>query len=126
MDKDFFKWLVTKNGTEAQAKKTLEELNELSDVIIKSLTKPNDEEFNGVKLREKVVTEMAHVLMTFESLKIIFDIDEAELEKEILLKMKLIGWNESNKNVSKNIVSNEDKVNENVAKEKFEGQDDFA
>ena len=67
---------------------------------------------------------MSHVIMTFESLKIVFNISEEDIEREILLKIKLLNWNEGNKVAKdKNVVSK----NDDVAKDKnFEDQSDFA
>jgi hypothetical protein len=119
---DFYSKLVRKNGSRVQINKCTEELVELLDVLIKSQTKPG--ELSIEKLKEKVVTEMSHVLMTFESLKIVFNISEEDIEKEIELKKKLLNWNEGDKIAKdKNVVSK----NENIAKDKkFDGQDDFA
>lgn len=118
---DFYSKLVNKNGAKVQINKCTEELVELLEVLIKSQTKPND--LSIEKLREKVITEMSHVIMTFESLKIVFNISEEDIEKEILLKIKLLNWNEGNKVAKdKNVVSKND-----VAKDKnFEDQSDFA
>lgn len=119
---DFYSKLVNKNGAKVQINKCTEELVELLEVLIKSQTKPND--LSIEKLREKVITEMSHVIMTFESLKIVFNISEEDIEKEILLKIKLLNWNEGNKVAKdKNVVSK----NDDVAKDKnFEDQSDFA
>ena len=119
---DFYSKLVNKNGAKVQINKCTEELVELLEVLIKSQTKPNDLPIE--KLREKVITEMSHVIMTFESLKIVFNISEEDIEKEILLKIKLLNWNEGNKVAKdKNVVSK----NDDVAKDKnFEDQSDFA
>ena len=80
---DFYSKLVNKNGAKVQIDKCTEELVELLEVLIKSQTKPND--LSIEKLREKVITEMSHVIMTFESLKIVFNISEEDIEREILL-----------------------------------------
>jgi len=119
---DFYSKLVNKNGAKVQIDKCTEELVELLEVLIKSQTKPND--LSIEKLREKVITEMSHVIMTFESLKIVFNISEEDIEREILLKIKLLNWNEGNKVAKdKNVVSK----NDDVAKDKnFEDQSDFA
>ena len=119
---DFYSKLVNKNGAKVQIEKCTEELVELLEVLIKSQTKPND--LSIEKLREKVITEMSHVIMTFESLKIVFNISEEDIEREILLKIKLLNWNEGNKVAKdKNVVSK----NDDVAKDKnFEDQSDFA
>ena len=119
---DFYSKLVRKNGAKVQIDKCTEELVELLDVLIKSQTKPG--ELSIEKLRERVVTEISHVLMTFESLKIVFNISKEDIEKEILLKIKLLNWNECDKVAKdKNVVSK----NDDVAKDKnFEDQSDFA
>jgi hypothetical protein len=117
---DFYSRLVNKNGAKVQIDKCTEELVELLEVLIKSQTK-NDLPIE--KLREKVITEMSHVLMTFESLKIVFNISEEDIEKEILLKIKLLNWDEVKVAKDKNVVSK----NDDVAKDKnFEDQSDFA
>lgn len=117
---DFYSKLVNKNGAKVQINKCTEELVELLEVLIKSQTKPND--LSIEKLREKVITEMSHVIMTFESLKIVFNISEEDIEKEILLKIKLLNWDEVKVAKDKNVVSKND-----VAKDKnFEDQSDFA
>jgi hypothetical protein len=118
---DFYSRLVNKNGAKVQIDKCTEELVELLEVLIKSQTKPNDLPIE--KLRERVITEMSHVLMTFESLKIVFNISEEDIEKEILLKIKLLNWDEVKVAKDKNVVSK----NDDVAKDKnFEDQSDFA
>jgi len=118
---DFYSKLVNKNGAKVQIDKCTEELVELLEVLIKSQTKPND--LSIEKLRERVITEMSHTLMTFESLKIVFNISEEDIEKEILLKIKLLNWDEVKVAKDKNVVSK----NDDVAKDKnFEDQSDFA
>ena len=110
-DKSFYEKLIKNNGVSTQMMKALEEITELSEVIVKHYTKP--EEFSGDNLRELIVKEMSHCLMTFESLKVIFNISKDEIEKEINLKKKLIGWNNKS-------------GNDDVANKNFEDQEDFA
>jgi len=85
---EFYKKLVEYKGVETQIIKSIEEMAELTQVLCFTSTKL--EQYTDKQLREKVIEEMAHVLMTFESLKVIFKIDNESIKKEIKLKEKLI------------------------------------
>lgn len=99
LSKEFYKKLVNQNGKDMQMLKTLEEMNELSNVIIESFTKKDINIDNKDKiLRDKIVEEMSHVLMTFKSLEAIFNISDDEIEEHIEFKKKLIKWRNENTN----------------------------
>ena len=85
-DREFYKKLVELMGNEIQKKKCLEELIELSQVIIQDINK----DLNKIFIRNKVVEEMSHVLMTFQSLKEVYNINDKDLLFEINYKKGLL------------------------------------
>jgi len=85
-DKEFYKKLVGLMGNEIQKKKCLEELIELSQVIIQDINK----DLNKIFIRNKVIEEMSHVLMTFQSLKEVYNINDKDLLFEINYKKDLL------------------------------------
>jgi len=82
----FYQNLVNFFGDEYQIKKSIEELLELSLNLTMIISKNLDNN----KERIGIIEEMAHVLMVFESLKIVFDIKENELIKEIESKKEIL------------------------------------
>jgi hypothetical protein len=85
-DREFYKKLVELMGNEIQKKKCLEELIELSQVIIQDINK----DLNKIFIRNKVIEEMSHVLMTFQSLKEVYNINDKDLLFEINYKKDLL------------------------------------
>jgi hypothetical protein len=85
-DREFYKKLVKLMGTNIQKKKCLEELIELSQVIIQDINK----DLNKIFIRNKVIEEMSHVLMTFQSLKEVYNINDKDLLFEINYKKDLL------------------------------------
>jgi len=85
-DREFYKKLVELMGTNIQKKKCLEELIELSQVIIQDINK----DLNKIFIRNKVIEEMSHVLMTFQSLKEVYNINDKDLLFEINYKKDLL------------------------------------
>lgn len=85
-DREFYKKLVKLMGNEIQKKKCLEELIELSQVIIQDINK----DLNKIFIRNKVIEEMSHVLMTFQSLKEVYNINDKDLLFEINYKKDLL------------------------------------
>lgn len=83
----FYDNLIGFFGNEYQIKKSLEEISELMILLTKSLTKT---EIDPKLLQKEITTEMAHVLMTFESLKIAFKINENDLKNEIKFKKNIL------------------------------------
>jgi hypothetical protein len=85
-DREFYKKLVELMGNEIQKKKCLEELIELSQVIIQDINKDLDKTY----IRKKITEEMSHVLMTFQSLKEVYNINDKDLLFEINYKKGLL------------------------------------
>jgi len=82
----FYQNIVNFFGNEHQIKKSIEELLELSLNLTMIISKNLDNN----KERIGIIEEMAHVLMVFESLKIVFNIKENELNKEIESKKEIL------------------------------------
>lgn len=85
-DREFYKKLVEIMGNEIQKKKCLEELIELSHVIIQDINK----NLSKLIIRDKVIEEMSHVLMTFQSLKEVYNINDKDLKFEINYKKNIL------------------------------------
>lgn len=84
MNKEFYKKLVNKFGNDGQILKCVEELSELIEPLVHVLTR---KEFNNQNYeRANIIIEMCDVLMTFESLKIIYSISEEEIQNYIKYK----------------------------------------
>lgn len=80
----FCRKAVDKFGKNTQSLKVIEELLELQTVLIWDI---GSKEKNRLFIREKVIEEMSDILMTFESLKIIYDISDQELRDQISWKI---------------------------------------
>lgn len=79
---NFYERLLNKFGGSKQILKTIEEMNELTQVLLWEL---NNKDKNK-NIREKVLEEMSDVLMTFESLKLIYNISDKEIQDQINFK----------------------------------------
>lgn len=84
MNNEFYKELVSKFGNKNQLLKVVEECSELMQPLLQIITrkKENNKNFK----REIIIEEMCDVLMTFESLKIIYNISNEEIENYIKFK----------------------------------------
>jgi len=84
-----YKKLVKQVGKEDQIKKSMEELIELLELLIKTQTKVVY--FPQKILENLVMQEIAHVYMVLRSLRIVFNINDKDIIKEIKHKeIKLI------------------------------------
>ena len=79
-DREKLKKIIHHYGAHPQISKAVEELIELSEVLIKDMNK-GDLDRNGL------YEEMADVLIMVEQLKIIYNIDTAALQKMIDMKI---------------------------------------
>ena len=75
-DREKLKKIIQRNGAYPQVSKAVEELIELSEVLIKDMNK-------GDLDKDGLYEEMADVLIMVEQLKIIYNIDTAALQKMI-------------------------------------------
>lgn len=80
---NFYERLLNKFGGSKQILKCIEEMNELTQVLLWEL---NDKGKQPKFIREKVIEEMSDVLMTFESLKLIYNISDKEIQDQINFK----------------------------------------
>lgn len=87
MNKDFYKKLVDRFGNHHQILKTIEELHELTSVLLHVLT--SNEYNNKNYQRGNIVEEMCDILMTFESIKKIYGISDNEISNYINYKEKV-------------------------------------
>jgi uncharacterized protein YehS (DUF1456 family) len=76
-----YKKLVEQVGKEGQIKKSMEELIELLELLIKTQTKVVY--FPQKILENLVMQEIAHVYMVIRSLRIVFNIKDEDIIKEI-------------------------------------------
>jgi uncharacterized protein YehS (DUF1456 family) len=76
-----YKKLVEQVGKEGQIKKSMEELIELLELLIKTQTK--EVYFPQKILENLVMKEIAHVYMVLRSLRIVFNIKDEDIIKEI-------------------------------------------
>ena len=76
-----YKKLVEQVGKEGQIKKSMEELIELLELLIKTQTK--EVYFPQKILKNLVMQEIAHVYMVIRSLRIVFNIEDKDIIKEI-------------------------------------------
>jgi uncharacterized protein YehS (DUF1456 family) len=84
-----YKKLVEQVGKEGQIKKSMEEFIELLELLIKTQTK--EVYFPQKILENLVMQEIAHVYMVIRSLRIVFNIKDEDIIKEIKHKeIKLI------------------------------------
>jgi len=84
-----YKKLVEQVGKEGQIKKSMEELIELLELLIKTQTK--EVYFPQKILENLVMQEIAHVYMVLRSLRIVFNVEDKDIIKEIKHKeIKLI------------------------------------
>lgn len=84
MNNEFYKELVSKFGNKNQLLKVVEECSELMQPLLQIITRKKEDDKNFK--REIIVEEMCDVLMTFESLKIIYNISNEEIENYIKFK----------------------------------------
>jgi len=76
-----YKKLVEQVGKEGQIKKSMEELIELLELLIKTQTK--EVYFPQKILENLVMQEIAHVYMVLRSLRIVFNVEDKDIIKEI-------------------------------------------
>lgn len=76
-----YKKLVEQVGKEDQIKKSMEELIELLELLIKTQTK--EVYFPQKILENLIMQEIAHVYMVLRSLRIVFNIKDKDIIKEI-------------------------------------------
>lgn len=84
-----YKKLVEIIGSDGQIKKTLEEILELAGNLIKTQTKEFTEE-ERIKIIKDIIMETAHVQMVLKSLKIVFNMKESDINKEIHKKENIL------------------------------------
>lgn len=84
-----YKKLVEIIGSDGQIKKTLEEILELAGNLIKTQTKEFTEE-ERIKIIKDITMETAHVQMVLKSLKIVFNMNESDINKEIHKKENIL------------------------------------
>lgn len=80
IDTEKLKAIILHYGLSAQTSKAVEELIELSEILVKYMNK-------GDLDRDELYEEMADVLIMVEQLKIIYNIDTAALQQVIDMKI---------------------------------------
>lgn len=73
--------IIVKNGIRAQCTIAMEECAELIQAISKCVRYETGDEFIPEERRENLIEEMADVLICMDQLKIMFSIDQEEIEK---------------------------------------------
>jgi NTP pyrophosphatase (non-canonical NTP hydrolase) len=75
--------IIDFHGEEGQKIKAIEELSELAAALAKEINEP----LKKISAIDKITEEMADVIIMIEQLKMIYDISEANLNKQIDFKI---------------------------------------
>ena len=81
MLKKYVEKLIEKNGIERQSIVAMEECSELQKAISKALRYEQGDRFVADNQREDLIEEIADVIFCIEQLKVMYSIDEEEIEK---------------------------------------------